>query len=205
MGLTVKRYFATFFIISVLLYFFIEYPYDIEIIFIISCIISIDILIKSIRFRIRRNNLIELGEQERFYGSWIGTLLFIAIIIALIFGIPKLEELGVLPEREERFHENFTFIVLMPQIIQFIIGIAFREMGQYMYVTEKGIIESMEVHESYLWEDFQSYGVLSDMKLIRFKKKNDKFLFIAYHEEHFNKHREHILTILGENLKREVE
>lgn len=182
-----------------------EYKYDFEILFSFSILYSLTILIESIRYRIRRDELIELGEEEHFHKKYIGYLISIAFVVFIYLSMTNEWLKGWLGEVSifRDFHDAFYLVVLIPQLIEFSIGFLFKEMGVFMYATKKGILYSMNTQEKYQWEDFNSYKIISDQKLLRFEKKNLKYLFISYEEKYFNKYREEILTILDKKLTRE--
>lgn len=200
---SLKRKLAYIFIALIVLYPFIGYKYDFQIIFSFSVLYSLAILIDSIRYRIRRDNLIELGEEEHFHKKYISYLFLILFVLFIFFGVTRIEEFDIFPQMRKDYNINFSIIIFLPQLIQFILGIAFKEMGVFMYATKKGILYSMNTQEKYQWEDFNSYKIISDQKLLRFEKKNLKYLFISYEEKYFNKYREEILTILDKKLTRE--
>jgi hypothetical protein len=151
--------------------------------------------------------LIELGEREHFHNQFLGAVYFILIIGAYVFLMKKLDEWNVLPERESPVVSSFSVIVFLPQLIRFLLGVAFKEVKDYLYITDQGILASMHTTESFIWNDFQSYRILHDQKLLRFRKKKpskkSKFLFVSYHDEYFKEHQAHILSILDKNLKSE--
>lgn len=189
-------------------YLFVDIPYAIEILWLCSIVLSLNVLVSSIRFRIRRNHLIELGELERFHHGFVGFIVLIVIIALFGYFGPKISGLDIFPVREEKINPSFMTITLLPQLVRFVVGIAFKEMGDYLYITNRGILFSMNTKENFIWDDFTSYKILPDMQLLRFRKKKEpkeKFFFVSYHEDYFKEHREEILSILDKNLKSEHE
>ena len=204
MNLPVKRILGIIFGISVFAYMLIEYKYDIEVLTFFSFLYTFIILINSIKYLKRRKKLIELGELERFHRNYIEPIALIIFVLTLFFVLPRISEWMNIKILRSNFNENFVILVFLPQLIQFFVGIFSKEMGTYFYITEKGIISSMEVKETYFWEDFINYKLLEDQNLLSFKKKKGKNLFISYHKEYFEKNRNEILNTLDNKLKKFV-
>jgi hypothetical protein len=164
-------------------------------------------LINGIRFRIRRNRLIELGEQEHFHNEILGVVYSILIIGGIILLGLLLSEWELLPKRDREADSYLTVIVFIPHVIRFLLGVAFKEVKDYLYITDHGILKSMNMNEIYQWNQFRSYKILHDQNLLRLRKskesKKPKYLFITYHDEYFKEHEAYILSILDKNLKSE--
>lgn len=204
-----ERLIQILFLITIVGYFFYEFPYDIEILLGLSLMMSINLLINGIRFRLRRNKLIELGQVERFQNTFLQVVYVIIVVITIVFLFSKLNHWKVIPERKLSLSSSFAIIVLLPQLIRFILGVTCREMGEYLYITDNGLLKSMSIKESQTWKEFTSYYFIQDQNLLRLRKnkqfKQPKFLFISYHDEYFKEHEIHILSILDKNLKNEYE
>ncbi|WP_299124786.1 hypothetical protein [uncultured Tenacibaculum sp.] len=192
-----KKTLGIVFAISILLYMLIGYKYDFEVSTFLSFLYSFFILSDSIRYLLRRKQLVEIGELERFHRKYLD----LVFLLLLFFLLSKLVEWSSFVNLREDFNDNFVLVVFAPQIIQFIIGVFSREMGTFLYVTDRGILSSMETKESYLWEDFNNYKIIKNQKLFRFEKKNNKYLFISYDGEYFENNRKEILEIIKQNLK----
>ncbi|WP_442267208.1 hypothetical protein ACSIGC_05820 [Tenacibaculum sp. ZS6-P6] len=68
------------------------------------------------------------------------------------------------------------------------------------YFTKKGLVTKGNYFEDYLWEDFKAYTLIEEQSLIRFTKKNDKFLFVKYEESYFQENKTEILNVLNKNI-----
>lgn len=204
-----ERLIQILFLITIVGYFFYEFPYDIEILLGLSLMMSINLLINGIRFRLRRNKLIELGQVERFQNTFLHVVYVIIVVGTIVFLFSKLNHWKVIPERKSSLSSSFAIIVLLPQLIRFILGVTCREMGEYLYITDHGLLKSMSIKESQTWKEFTSYYFIQDQNLLRLRKnkqfKQPKFLFISYHDEYFKEHEVYILSILDKNLKNEYE
>lgn len=70
----------------------------------------------------------------------------------------------------------------------------------FFYITDKGITTKGNYFEDYLWEDFKEYSLIEEQSLIRFRKKNDKFLFVKYEESYFQENKIEITKVLNKNI-----
>ena len=194
--------------IVTLTYLFFQIPFVLEFLIVAYSILSIGILVNGFRFKAKRDALLQLGIQENFNGSLLGGLiLFFAVAVLVFFGT-KLVQWDVFPTRASELSPYFVTIIAIPQLMQFLIRILFNGFVEYVYLTDNGVLFNMNATEHYLWKDFDSYAMLPDLKLIRFRKiKEDKpdFFFVAYEDKHLNEHKEQILAILDKNLQREIE
>ncbi len=189
--------------VFLVVYIFVEYPYDFEITCAIIILYSLLLVVESIKFKKKRHEFIALGEQEHFHKKYLGNLLYIVFVICFVCFGPKLLELGILPAIRDNINLNIVAILTLPALTVLILRFLFEEKERIIYATEKGMLYGMENHEFYFWEDFKSYKHISNQKLLRLEKKNLKRLYISYEEEHFNEHKEEILTILDKKLTRE--
>jgi len=202
------KYFQIPLVILTLAYMLVEIPYVVIFLWLGFGLISLNILINCIQFKSKRNDLIKLGLQENFNGGLLlGLILFFAVAVFVFFGT-KMIQWDFFPVREKDLNPYFVMIIALPQLTQFVLRVLFKGFVEFVYITDQGILFNMNSSEHYLWKDFDSYALLPDLKLIRFRKEKDAksdFFFVSYEEEHLNQHKEQILTILDENLKREIE
>ena len=70
----------------------------------------------------------------------------------------------------------------------------------FFILTKKDLVTKGNYFEDYLWEDFIEFSLIEEQSLIRFKKKNDKFLFVKYEEPYFQDNKTEILSILNKNI-----
>jgi len=198
-----RRYIWILITVFLVVYVFVEYPYDVEIACAIIILYSLLLVVESMQFKKKRDQFIELGEQEHFDKKYIVSLLYYVFIICFIFFIgPKISGLGFLPPFRDELHTLF-WVLLVPGILINVLRVFFKVKENSIYATEKGLLYGMGNLEFYFWEDFKSYKHISNQKLFRIEKKNSKRLYISYEEEHFNKNREAILAILDKKLTRE--
>ena len=194
--------------ILTLVYLFFQIPFVLEFLVFAYGILSIGILANGFRFKTKIEALLRLGVQENFNGSLlVGLILFFAVAVLVFLGT-KLVQWDIFPTRESELSPYFVTIVAIPQLMQFLIRILFNGFVEYVYVTDKGILFNMNATEHYLWKDFDSYAVLPDLKLIRFRKgkvSKSNFFFVSYDLNDFEKNKKRILCILDQHLKREIE
>ncbi|WP_431164594.1 hypothetical protein [Tenacibaculum halocynthiae] len=193
-----KRMLGIIFAILSLLYIVIEYKYDYEILVFFSLSYSFFILVDSVRYLLKRKDLVEIGELEFFNKKYVDFVYLLLLIFFIFFLLPKVLEF--LKFKGLRNDFNFTLIIFAPQLLQFIIGVFSKEVGTFLYITERGLLSSMDTRESYFWDDFINYKIINDQKLFRFEKKNNKYLFISYDEKYFENNKKEILGIIKQNL-----
>lgn len=70
----------------------------------------------------------------------------------------------------------------------------------FFYITDKGVTTKGNYFEDYLWEDFKDYSLIEEQSLIRFRKKNDNFLFVKYEESYFQENKIEITKVLNKNI-----
>ena len=156
---------------------------------------------------IKRNQYVEIGQVATFNYAFILFVILLAIaFVAGYFG-SEITSLEFFAEREEPVNGYFIAIIALPQAVQFVLGIVFKEVPVFVYLTDQGILTSMNLKESFEWNDFESYKILPDLTLFRFRKKNptkkSKFFFVSFDKDHLKEHEEEILSILEKKLKSE--
>lgn len=192
--------------ILTLVYMFMEIPFVLEFLWLGYGLISLNFIVNGFRFKTLRKEWTTLGKVENFNGELVSvlyTFLFVAIFAYLG---TKLTDWGLVAKRSTEISPYFLLIIILPQFVQAIMIYVLNAGGQ-VYLTEQGIVLSMNISERYVWNDLDSYAVLPDLKLIRFRKEKGKktnFLFVSTDDDDFEQKKDQILAILDENLKREI-
>ena len=195
-------------VILTLVYLFVEIPYAIVFLWIGYGLVSLNVFMNGVRFKAKRNDLIELGRQENFNGGLLAVLIFFIVIAISVYLGTQIAKWDALPVREEEISPYFIIIIALPKFTQFVLRVVFKGFTEYLYLTDKGLLFNMNIKEHYTWKDFQSYAMLPDLKLIRFRKEKgskSSFFFVSYDMDDFGKNKGHILRVLDKNLKREIE
>mgnify|MGYP000451091588 CR=1 FL=1 len=189
-----------------LAYMFVEIPFVLEFLFVAYGLLSLNSVIIGLRFKSIKKDLVELGTQENFNGEFVSVIFtFIVVAIFTYFGT-KLTDWDLIPKRSSPISPYVLLIILTPQFTQAIMVYVLNAGGR-VYMTQKGMLLNMNTSEHFVWKDFDSYAVLPDLKLVRFRKQKgtkSKFFFVSYEIDDFEKNKKHILTILNHNLKREL-
>lgn len=189
---------------SLVLYYLVEFVFQKELMIILVCIASILVIVDTVRFGIKEKGSIELGEKYDFRKSPIFRIMLPIVLIGLIFMIWKLGEWNWFPDDIER-SEVEPFFPLIIMIPQFLDGISWMIYGRHRtiyYATEKGMIISLRGDEVKEWNDFYKYTILEEQDIIKFQKKNLKYLSIQYNDEYFHKYRKEIVSFLDQKLTR---
>ncbi|CAL2115095.1 conserved membrane hypothetical protein [Tenacibaculum sp. 190130A14a] len=157
-----------------------------------------------IQFFQRKKELLKLGCIELFRSEFLGVLVSIALPIILYLVISKLDFLNFESNDFTRFFlleskMNIPFYIV---IGTFIANLLIND-RRVFYATDKGLVTRGNYFESYFWNDFLGYKIIKEQSLIRFKKKNGKFLFITYDESLQGKE-ELIIESLSKNLTEDV-
>lgn len=185
---------------------FAEIPYVLGVLCLGYGFLSLNFIAIGIRFKSLRKDWVEIGGIENFNGQLVSvmfTFLFVAIFVYLG---TKLTDWNVVPRRSSEINPYFLLIIILPQFILAILGYILNAAGR-VYITEQGMLLGMNITEHYYWKDFDSYAVLPDLKLIRFRKEKGKktnFFFVSTDFDDFHQNEDQILTILDKNLKREI-
>lgn len=189
-----------------LTYMFVEIPFVLEFLFVAYGLLSLNSIITGLRFKSIKKDLVELGTQENFNGEFVATMFtFLAVAILTYFGT-KLTDWDLVPRRLSPISPYVLLVILIPQFTQAIM-VYLLNAGGRVYITERGMLLNMNTSEHFVWKDFDSYAVLPDLKLIRFRKQKgpkSKFFFVSSDFEDFHRNKDQILAILDKNLKREI-
>jgi hypothetical protein len=153
-----------------------------------------------------RNKFLEIGILELFHYPYIANVILIAFVLLSGYFGQDISDLRP-QERMETANTFYIWVILLPNVVQFFMMIIFKEIPTYIYLTNRGILTSMNAKEYLAWKDLSSYKVLSNLTLLRFRKKEpskrSQFFFVTYDKDHFKKQEQEILSILDKNLKNE--
>lgn len=157
-----------------------------------------------IQFFKRKKELLKLGRIELFRSEFLGVLVSIALPIILYLLIRKLDFLNFESNDFTRFFlldskMNIPFYIVIGTFISNL----FINDKRAFYATDKGLVTQGNYFESYFWSDFLEFKIIKEQSLIRFKKKNGKFLFITY-DDTFKEKEELIIESLSKNLTEDV-
>ncbi|WP_435263988.1 hypothetical protein [Tenacibaculum sp. nBUS_03] len=182
-----------FYITSALFIIFCIWEIENAIIFFIPLLVFQVVLkvFEVIKFYKYKRRLIKLGEREFFLNQYIASfLVFISFIVYIVyvsrFNFDLNTEFAYFFLGESG-NSGFFYGLFMSLVIRGLFKVNYE-----VYLTDKGIVKGRSYFEDYLWEDFLSFEIIKEQSLIRFKKKNDKFIFIKYEEDTF-KNREGLI------------
>ncbi|WP_299136208.1 hypothetical protein [uncultured Tenacibaculum sp.] len=194
-----------FYITSALFIMFCIWEIENAIIFFIPLLVFLIVLkvLEVIKFYKNKRRLVKLGEREFFLNQYIVSFLILISFIVYVVHVSKFNFdlntefayffLG------ENGNSGFFYGLLMSLVIRGLF-----ESNYEVYLTDKGIVKGRSYFEDYLWEDFLSFEIIKEQSLIRFKKKNDKFIFIKYEEDTFKNREDLIISKLNKNLTEDV-
>ena len=188
--------FALFWIFS-----FIEYESSILIVlFIFSLLVSIKIF-EVFMFYYLRAKRKKIGELELFTGKFRDYLISIVAVSLLYLSLKYSYLIDFAPTK----FLNYFFDISRNPLPYFIISLTyltgmFLTNNHVFYITESGLIIFGNYFESYFWNDFIEFSIIEEQSLIRFKKKNNKFLFVKFEESYFEENKEEILKVLNKNI-----
>ncbi|CAM1355207.1 MULTISPECIES: hypothetical protein [Tenacibaculum] len=194
-----------FYITSALFIMFCIWEIENAIIFFIPLLVFLIVLkvLEVIKFYKNKRRLVKLGEREFFLNQYIASFLILISFIVYVVYVSKFNFdlntefayffLG------ENGNSGFFYGLLMSLVIRGLF-----ESNYEVYLTDKGIVKGRSYFEDYLWEDFLSFEIIKEQSLIRFKKKNDKFIFIKYEEDTFKNREDLIISKLNKNLTEDV-
>lgn len=180
---------------------FIEFESSIMIVvLLISLLVSIKTF-KVIMFYYLKNKRKKLGELELFTGKYRDFLISIVVVALLYFSTKYSYLIDFAPTK----FLNYFFDISRNPLPYFIISLAcligmFLTNNHVFYITESGLITFGNYFESYFWNDFIEFSIIEEQSLIRFKKKNNKFLFVKFEESYFEENKEEILKVLNKNI-----
>lgn len=185
-------------------YFFVEFPYQVEMIIFFAVLLSIIVLINGIRFGKKEKDSIELGEKYDFRKTILFRFGFPLLLLLFITSIISISDAGWFPEGIQREKELWVIpiLILIPSIIEGLMAMYFWEMKKRYYATEEGLLISMNADETYKWHDFVGYRLEETENQIQFKKKNLKYLRIEYDQEYFHQYKTEITSFLDTKLSR---
>lgn len=92
---------------------------------------------------------------------------------------------------------HFAYYIIS---VYYVIGLFIND-NRIFYFTEQGLVTKGNYFEDYLWQDFKEFSIIEEQYLIRFKKKNNKFLFVKYQERYFEEINSEILKVLKKYIK----
>ncbi len=170
------------------------------VLFLIYLLVGIRIF-EIVMFYNVKKKLIKLGEKELFTSKIWGIL---AALISIIFIYLSIKYSYLLEYEANEFNAYFwsstknsttNFIIVLSFFIRSLI-----DDNRIFYLTQQGIITHGDYFEEYLWKDFKGFKVIEEQSLIRFTKKNDKFLFVKYKEPYFQENKKEVLSILNKNI-----
>ena len=157
-----RRYSKIALLIFTIFYFISEFKFDVELITILTIITTSIIIYNGVLFRIKEKECIELGEKEDFRNSpKFVIILLIAMFLFLYYGVPKINELDLFPDVNRKSKIWWIpLLMLLPQIVESLLGVVFLEMRTKYYATEIGLLKSLEAKEVFFWEDFYKFKIL---------------------------------------------
>ncbi|WP_299107216.1 hypothetical protein [uncultured Tenacibaculum sp.] len=176
-------------------------------IILVSILISVLILIKAfeiIMFLIIKKKLLKLGRLELFRSEFLRGLIGIAFPIILLLLLKYSDFFEIEGNNFSTFFLRDTKQLVFYYTI--VISLIFRYVVDdtaMFYATNKGLVTRGNYFESYFWSDFLEFKIIKEQSLIRFKKKNGKFLFITY-DDTFKEKEELIIESLSKNLTEDV-
>ncbi|MGB1043212.1 MAG: hypothetical protein ACPGU6_07445 [Tenacibaculum sp.] len=157
-----------------------------------------------IRFFLRKKTLLKLGRIELFEKKMLNGFILIGITFLLYFFIKNADLIDFRTNDFTTFFLGNTGQFGMYYIIIVLFNLKnFIDDQSVFYLTDKGLVTRGNYFESYFWNDFLGYKIIKEQSLIRFKKKNGKFLFITYDESLQGKE-ELIIESLSKNLTEDV-
>lgn len=194
-----------FYITSALFIIFCIWEIENAIIFFIPLLVFQVVLkvFEVIKFYKYKRRLIKLGEREFFLNQYIASfLVFISFIVYIVyvsrFNFDLNTEFAYFFLGESG-NSGVFYVLFMSLVIRGLFKVNYE-----VYLTDKGIVKGRSYFEDYLWEDFLSFEIIKEQSLIRFKKKNDKFIFIKYEEDTFKNREGLIISKLNKNLTQDV-
>lgn len=158
-------------------------------------------LYEIVRFYIQKKRSIKLGKME-FNNSPIRMFLIGGMSILFLYAYIKF--FNYLDLEPTHFLEFFVgkngnspiyYGIMSGMLIR-----SFIDNPQDFYITKKGLVQSANYFEDYLWRNFSGYKLIEEQSLIRFTKKNGKFLFVNYDASYFEEKQEEIIEILNKNI-----
>jgi uncharacterized membrane protein len=199
---TITRVLKFVLVALLLLYFYLDFAFQKELMIVLVCIASILVIVDGTRFGIKEKDSIELGEKHDFRKSPIFRFVFPLVILGFVLLVWKSSQWDWWPKGIDRNDSTsfFPLIVGIPQFIEGIIQMIYWESKTIYYATEKGLMISLRGDEVKEWNDFYSYSILEDQDLIQFKKKDLKYLSIQYDAEYFHKYKKEITSFLDQKL-----
>ncbi len=174
-----------------------------SILFFLAFIIPLVIIrfIEVVCFFVNRKKHIKLGKIE-FFNDQLKSILINVLAICFLYLVIKYA--NNIDIKQTNFSSFFTrdnnafkylFFVLFIHLIRTFVGD-----NRVIYLTDRGLLTSVNYFEDYLWKDFKSYKLIKEQSLIRFTKKNDKFLFVKYEELYFDERNLEITEVLNKNI-----
>lgn len=152
-----------------------------------------------------KKKLLRLGEVELFNDQLRSILISVLAVLFLyvVIKVPNYYEIKLTSFVGffigEHSYSKYLFAFLFINVIR-----TFLDNNRVFYLTNKGLLCPANYFEDYIWQEFKGYKIIEEQSLIRFTKKNDKFLFVKYEESYFEKRNIGITEVLNKNLKRNV-
>lgn len=157
--------------------------------------------IEVVCFFVKRKSFIKLGERELF-DSNIRSIVKGFCFVAFLFFVLKFSNYTDIKPNDfsvffigasetSKYFYAFLFVNLIMNFV---------DDNMIFYVTKTGLLSKANYFEDYLWKEFKSYKLIEEQSLIRFTKKNDKFLFVKYEESYFQKRKIEITEVLNKNI-----
>ncbi|WP_157730125.1 hypothetical protein [Tenacibaculum jejuense] len=149
----------------------------------------------------RSNYRKSLGRIELFRSKFWDYLISIIAIFLLYLTIRYDYLLELKPNTFVNFFfdpkaNHFAYYIIS---LTYLISLVIND-NRIFYYTKQGLVTKGNYFEDYLWEDFKTYTLIEEQSLIRFTKKNDKFLFVKYEESYFQENKTEILNVLNKNI-----
>lgn len=185
------------------LYFFFEYSYDYIVLSALLILQTVLISIKGVAFGKKVRQALKLGEVENFVSPYFVVLLFLLYGIVIFVAVSFLKDENVIGDIRD-VNSFVAFLILVPSITEMILSYKYSDLrANLIFATDKGLIRTLQPKESFFWNDFRSYTFIEEYNLIRFKKKNLKYLVVSYDDDYFKEHKEKIVAFLDKKLTRE--
>lgn len=195
----------SFYLILVLFFTFStwEVKKSIEIFTVLFVLIVVSKVYELIKFYRNKESFLKLGKRELFYNRYIASFIFLILTVVYIGYLSKIN--FKLNTKFAHFFliENTSSALFYGLFTSLIISELFG-IENVFYITDKGISKKWNYFENYKWEDFLDFKIIKEQSLIRFKKKNNKFIFIKYEEETFINNEDLIISKLNKNLTEDV-
>ncbi len=153
-----------------------------------------------IAFQITKKNYLTLGKLEESKNKIKDIIIALAFIGFCYFFIEYSYLIGIETNQFKSYFfgkskSNISDVLILLTLLKSLVID-----NTFFYITKEGLVTHGDYFQNYLWKDFKEYSLIEEQSLIRFKNKNDKFLFIKYEESYFQEDKIEITTVLNKNI-----